>query len=215
MSSLERLAISNDDVNSYFYPLLTASIDGRLGCLEVPASEELGPYEEFGTWLREMRVAAKFASQPQAEIRARTRGLRLINQGKLSHIERGMNGNPDPKFLAQLAELYGLKYSDVVARWMNVRYRVVTDADSGLSRHGRTGQQTPRLHGESDAPATDNDSADREIRELRGQIEEYRALLGQVENAASTLATVIAAGEQIGEARRTQPKARRRHRTAG
>lgn len=126
MSSLERLAISNDVVNSYFYPLLTASVEARLGCPEVAESEELGPYAAFGSWLREMRVAAKFASQPQAEIRARSKGLRLINQGKLSHIERGMNGDPDPKFLAQIAQLYGLNYRDVVSRWMAVRYELAS-----------------------------------------------------------------------------------------
>lgn len=147
-------------------------------------SESLGPYHAFGAWLREKRLAAKLASQPRAEIRARAQGLKLINQGKLSHIERGMNGNPDPAFLSQLADLYHLNYVDVVAQWMRVRYRVVNDADSVLVGRGRMRQQTAHHEGESNVPATAR------IRELEDRLRMYEAIVSHSNKLASELVTI-------------------------
>lgn len=199
MTSLERLPISNDVVNSYFYPLLTMSIAGRLGFVEVTAPEEVGPYLEFGSWLREKRIAAKLASQPQAEIRARQKGLKLINQGKLSHIERGMNSNPDPEFLAQISKLYTLNYDEVVARWTRVKYGIVSDVDSVPSRHGGTGQHAPRQEGGADVPA------EARVRELLDRVEAYEVILSKVRIIAGDLTATV--GAQSGAAAR--PEARR------
>lgn len=183
----------------------------RLRCRVVAEPERLGPYVAFGSWIRALRTA-KFKSQPLAVRRASQKKLGLITQGKLSHIERGMNGNPDPEFLAQLAMLFELPYADVVRKWIAVRYEAAPSDDvNDLIRHGGTRQSDSHpQQGESVVPASD-----REVSELRRQVAEYKALFAQVENAASTLATVIAAGEQVGKADPAQPKTRRGHRKAG
>lgn len=172
-------------------------------------AEELGPYVAFGAWIREKRRAAKLLSQPQAEIRARARGLKLINQGKLSHIERGMNSNPDPKFLAQLAELYGLAYGDVVTRWMRVRYDVATDIESGLSSQGGTGQQDPRQQGGADV------SAEARVRELQGRLEEYERLIAELQGVASRLVSIAARGAEGRDAVRPSASSRGHRRKTG
>lgn len=172
--------------------------------------EQLGPYAAFGAWLREKRVAAKLRSQPQAEIRARARGLKLINQGKLSHVERGMNSNPDPKFLAQLAELYGLVYDDVVVQWVQVKYHVASDAESGLSRHAGDVQPSPhQQRGAADVPA------EARIRELRDRLEAYEAIIRHVHEVSAQLVATTAVGAEDRTAARAKTRRGRRDRKAG
>lgn len=96
MSSLGTIRPATDAVNSSFYPCLTIASLAAVASRQVPTSGAEGPFIAFGQWIREQREAAGLTSQPRAEIRARAKGLTLINQGKLSHIERGQNGNPDP-----------------------------------------------------------------------------------------------------------------------
>lgn len=130
--------MTSDNVNSYFYPLLTTSLAARLRCRQMPEAET-GPYLAFGAWLRERREAARLKSQPQAELKARKLGLKLINQGKLSHLERGMNGNPDPEFLNEIAQVYGVSYEVVVARWIAAKFGLqpgaIASAESKLQPH--------------------------------------------------------------------------------
>ena len=78
-------------------------------------------YKDFGTWLREIRIRAGFPSQSNVAVRGRSG---LVNQGKLSHIERGLNANPAPALLRELAVLYKRPYAELVARWVHVRFGV-------------------------------------------------------------------------------------------
>ena len=79
------------------------------------------PYKDFGAWLRELRVRAGFLSQSNVEVRG---GSRLVNQGKLSHIERGLNKNPSPDLLRALSSLYKRPYRELIARWVEARFGV-------------------------------------------------------------------------------------------
>lgn len=81
-----------------------------------------GPHVALGGWLRELRIAAGFDSQPRAEMRAQHLGLASITQGKLSYAERGWNPMPDPRLLLDLATLYGVPYEDLVARCVEAQY---------------------------------------------------------------------------------------------
>lgn len=78
-------------------------------------------YKGFGAWLKQIRVRAGFPSQSNVAIRG---GSDLVNQGKLSHIERGLNTNPAPALLRELATLYKRPYAELVARWVHVRFGV-------------------------------------------------------------------------------------------
>lgn len=215
MSSLETIRLVTDGVNSYFYPLLTMSMDAPVGFLAV--SEKAGGKGEFiafGRWMRDRRTGARFISQPHAVRRAEELGLTLIDQGKLSHLERGMNGNPDPAFLRQLAKLYRTDYHVIVRNWMQARYAA---AESDLSSHASTPSSALPTGGGGDDPTA------RELADLRQRVTEYHQLLTQTENAASILARAVAAfhgldahaGEQSNPPPRPQPGRRRSNRKAG
>lgn len=206
MSSLETITIANDVVNSYIAPLLTTSVGGRIPCDTVSQEEPTtGPYLPFGQWLRDRRVEARLESQPKAEIKARRLGLRLINQGKLSHIERGMNGNPDPEFLRQLAKLYTLPYEDVIARWMHVRYAVAIDAVSGTSGHKQEGESAAGTGGAADDTAAIDSR--QQLRDLTGEVAYYKSLVRRAYRLAKD--TYAALGGEGGPAAAPQSKGRK------
>jgi len=113
------LRSTTDVVNSLFSLSLTTSLGGEL--TSGPMSSVSRPYRDFGAWLKQIRVRAGFPSQSNVEIRG---GSKVVNQGKLSHIERGLNTNPSPALLRELATLYKRPYSEVVARWIDARFGV-------------------------------------------------------------------------------------------
>jgi hypothetical protein len=156
MSSLGTVSISNDGVNSYFSRLLTPSVDPPLRWLQVKAGQTVRPYAAFGKWLRDRRLGAGYQSQPRAALRALHRGLTLINQGKISHIERGLNGDPDPELLQQLAQLYGLEYDAIVRQWMQAKYNVpgeLTQSGGRVDEKRQTGKpETVASRQEKPAP---------------------------------------------------------------
>jgi hypothetical protein len=200
MPSLDRLTVSNDNVDSYFYPGVTPYRTRPVGSPRVSDSEELGPYASFGQWLREQRLAARFRSQPQAELAATKRGLRLINQGKLSHIERGMNSNPDPAFLSEIATLYRLDYPALVQRWMTARYGVDIDATNDQPTAAPSVQPEPLhavpSHDDQNRPVPSEEAITVAVRELRAALREAREL-AHLFRAATAKAALEKARRQV------------------
>jgi len=129
-----------------------------------------------------------------------------VKQGAVSKWESD-ESEPDASDLPALALALNVSLDDLM-QGVDAQYDKARD----LSDHATKVKRPPHNQGESDAQ-TDGD--DREVRELREQVEGYKRLLGQVENAASTLASVIAAGNKIGTAGATESKTRRRHRKTG
>jgi hypothetical protein len=94
-----------------------------------------GPYAEFGGWLRQRRERSKHKSQLNSQRRSPGLGISSITQGKLSHIERGLNQNPEPDLLRGIAVLYETPYEEIVSRWVECRFGVsVTLASQGESQ---------------------------------------------------------------------------------
>lgn len=83
-----------------------------------------GPYIGFGRWVREQRERHRFRSQLSSERRAKELGLRVINQGKLSHLERGWNSNPEPELLREVAAFIRVPYPVVVQEWVKHRFGI-------------------------------------------------------------------------------------------
>jgi hypothetical protein len=108
-----------------FLPLLILSIGVGLACEALPKKPKGdGPHIEFGRWVREQRERLKARSQLSSEKRAKELGLNVINQGKLSHLERGWNGNPEPDLLRELATFIRLPYAVIVEKWVKHRFGV-------------------------------------------------------------------------------------------
>jgi transcriptional regulator with XRE-family HTH domain len=188
----KRLRAPNDEINSYLYPALTLSRRRSVGCARVVATKELGPYAAFGQWLREQRQAAKLRSQPQAALVAKRKGLRLINQGKLTHIERGKNTNPSPAFLSELAQLYGLSYLTVVERWVAARYSMMTvtttSSPAAPSVQLHAAPPAEREVDDENRPVSDAAAITAAVRELHATIGEARELANQLRRATSAAA---------------------------
>lgn len=97
-----------------------------------------GPYIEFGRWLRSLRegrLSKKDRSQPRAAMLAQSNGLTLINQGRITHIERGWNREPDPELLRQFASLYHVSYEEIVSKWVAFRFGNIARDDSAHAKN--------------------------------------------------------------------------------
>lgn len=208
MSSLERVSGSNDVVNSYFSRLLTPSLGGRIPSTQVAERKgETGPYAEFGRWLKDQRLAAGLRSQPQAVLAAVGKELHLINQGKLSHLERGFNSDPEPDLLRQLAVLYRLEYRAIVAKWLETKFGLVAKSD--LLRHIGTGPSAPHNEEEeeTDVPASAR------IRELEDRVKAYEVIVRHVRELATEITTTT--GEEGSAITRGHARRSSRHRKTG
>jgi transcriptional regulator with XRE-family HTH domain len=85
-------------------------------------STSSGEFAAFGIWLAQLREEAGYHSQSQAAMKARSKKLSTVTQGRLSTLETGRNSNPDPQLLMDLAHLYSVPYDIVIKAWAKYRF---------------------------------------------------------------------------------------------
>lgn len=160
-------------------------------------------FKQLGEYLVAERERRQWQQAQAAEL-AQRRGLTALTRQVLLRLENGQTKSPDPKALRAVADLYGLDYSDLVARMMSERY----GAPSDLPRHGRTGQQDSHLpEGESNGPAQTR------TRELEDRLAAHEAIFRQLRTALATAVALL--GEESDQAAANTTGRRRRHRKTG
>lgn len=190
---MKTLRVFTDDVNSIFYPPVTASISQPLplpsSMADVPKGP--GPHAEFGEWIREKRRCAKNRTQPKAVLAARRLGLHLITQGKLTHLERGWNRNPDPELLRQVATLFQVPYEEVVAHWVAHRFGTTTSAGAPLASHSRhaVAEEAALMGGsdESDETQARTKSEDDDIQKGLSELQALTDIVSSLESAEDSI----------------------------
>lgn len=210
MSSLGTIRSPNDGVNNNLSPSLTGPLEGAVGFggdtfLPTNAAQKTGPFLEFGEWLRWLREDEKKYSQPQAVQRARAMKLPEITQGKLSYIERGLNGNPEPELLRQLATLYETPYETILDRWVGTRY-LNPASQSGTTKSPQGASPVTGPASNSPVARTSGGTPDASTRDFKRHATEYRQALIEIAHAATEAAYRFDGGRDVRPERVVVPK---------
>lgn len=78
----------------------------------------------FGQYLEGLRRQAGWKKQTDAARRAKQRGLSTVIQEKLSRLEHGKIGDPDPAFLRDVAQLYQVPFPQLLDVFVTEKYGV-------------------------------------------------------------------------------------------
>ena len=129
-------------------PRPTAALLAGLDSVPVPRDRPVF-HPELGKFFENLREARGWTLRGTASI-AHRRGIRISYQ-VLFRLEAGQVKNPEPAVLKAVADLYELEYSDLVSRFVGVRYgSVVTspvtrsDQRSGAPSGGRPDASSDR-----------------------------------------------------------------------
>lgn len=140
---------------------------------------------ELGRFFENLRIERKFKHQRQAAHIAKTKlRLKHVTYQRLQQLEAGKTKNPDPRLLRDLAVLYSVPYETLVERWVAHRFGL----RDPISHGDRSGFGASRSGGLADDQTR--------VRELEGELEDYRRMVSKLHDITAALVRLAARGRE-------------------